>query len=1005
MRNPSGLSRTRTGSLAQLIFALIFLIVVALAFPQLLPSGVGATADVTPEAQIVPPGYGPLMPRIFVMTDWWNGDWGNPDYLYEYDDWFGHNVVVGHPEWGPVGGWWVFRWNELNPQKGVYDWSLIDDYIRTAQKYQTAPFPNGSTMPKPVGISVMVYEFGDMGTYWGDLYIPKWVIDEAGGWSAVADCFDPDGPTGSCKPFCTPNFRNPTWRYYFDQFVMAMGQHLDNNPEFFNLAFVIISTGISGEGYQRLSFGGCSYGSNDGFFDEWSSHLIDVYHAAFPNTVVFTQPIVHGLHGAASRAASLPGNRIGVKSNGLEVDHGAAQILWDGVLVGGITGFADLYHERIPIGYEPAHGNDVAGSYWFMMDALSHHPDMMDIQYMNLIYSDQVSRDTGFPLLDFARAHMGRTITDTEDVWIVLRTTSKTDTTWTGYDGKVVTYGPQKTDYTYWLYRPDGIPQNQTVALIGSTMSAIPSPARQHAYGAHSVRRTNQATNDIYMSFDIDNRWRYSGARPRSAGGVASYDLTLTFLNMGSDTLSLQYTDINGVVVNRTITKGSVLGPVNQWVDYTWHLEDAYFNNALPGNTDFRISCNADGDEYIHRIILRASGIPGPTPVPTKTYPPTRTPTRTTTPPTSTPTRTKTITPGGPTPTRTAGPTATPTRTLSPTPLPPGYVSITFRQGLTGYTGASDTHLVREGPTLNYCPVELLQVEQTGSYKALFRFDVSSIPAGSLIADARLRLYAVGWSGSNITFGAHYITRTVEVCQATWNEARLGEPWGAPGASDYNTDIRQQPEATVTTNDIRRWYEIDLTQVVRGWVSGSLPNNGVLLQATGGSTWSSFYFASSEYSNADLRPQLVVTYLPRTPTPSLTPIVSPTPTRTSTVTRTPTRTRTPTVTPTPSLTLTPTITPTGTQMPPTLTRTPTITPTPTGPTRTATATTTRTASPTATPTRTISPTATPTVAGTPVDRIDRLTSRVNVLEALLRQILDILTRASSLRGLLKALQE
>ncbi len=99
-----------------------------------------------------------------------------------------------------------------------------------------------------------------------------------------------------------------------------------------------------------------------------------------------------------------------------------------------------------------------------------------------------------------------------------------------------------------------------------------------------------------------------------------------------------------------------------------------------------------------------------------------------------------------------------------------------------------------------------------------------------------------------------------------------------------------------------------------------------------------------------------------TPTVSSTPTITQTPTVTNTATQTPTVTLTPTVTDTPTITQTPTLTltPTITQTP-TLTLTPSVTNTPST-TPTVTNTTTATNTPTGTPTQTstVTPTSTPT---------------------------------------------
>lgn len=206
-----------------------------------------------------------------------------------------------------------------------------------------------------------------------------------------------------------------------------------------------------------------------------------------------------------------------------------------------------------------------------------------------------------------------------------------------------------------------------------------------------------------------------------------------------------------------------------------------------------------------------------------------------------------------------SAPTLTPTATPSPSPTPStGDVTVTLQQGVSGYSGTEDTFVYQYLPDTNYCEVDPLKVGYKQTHAALLRFDLSLIPSDALVTQARLNIYAVAWSGADITLGAYYITRTVTVCQTTWNRAQNGNPWASPGANNLLTDRRSTAESMVTTSGARKWYEFDLTQVVQGWVSGTLPNNGVLLRAE--YSTSSFQFASATNETASLRPKLVITY-------------------------------------------------------------------------------------------------------------------------------------------------
>lgn len=899
-----------------------------------------------------------LSPVMYVMLDWFNGDWGNPDFRYSYDDGQGgHYEYQGQPELGALGGWTEFHWSDLNPAKNVYDWTLTDQYIRDAQD-MSVTLPDGSVIAKPIGIAVVTWTADTVAGAIGVNYIPLWVASQGGG--STFTCSDPDG-SGPCLPFCTPRYANTVWQYWFDQFVVAMGQHYDGNPEFYNLDWVAIATGVDEEVVERKNLNGCTYYYGDSIqFTNWVIHVFQTFNLAFPNTPHFIQGTQHNNHIFAQQALGYPSQMSGVKCNGMEPDVSSAELHLDGQLVGGVTGFSEVYHEYIPTGYEPKRGNGIEGSYWFFMESLATHPYMFDVQLRNLQDTHLAEQRTGFPILDFVRNHLGKSIENTPDVWIMLRDTYRQDTSYTGSDGVLRTYGPHHGDAQFWLYRSDSAPGSHSFIMRAESLAELPTPARSHVYAWMSTRRTDQATGNPYMSFDIEDRYPYAGQVPEAAGGQVSWQITVTLVNTGTDSLSLEYLDYYGNLVERSVTKGTALGTVNQWVDYSWNLDDAYFNNGLPGGMDFRIDCNNDGNEFIHRLIVRADGPPPPTPTPTRTRPPTSTPTQTLTPtrtgtPTNTPTGT--ITPPTLTPTRTRTPTATltptsgPSRTPtnSPTPgpsftptgvptlFPGGHVTVTLQQGVLGYQSTNDTYLTVYTPGGDFSTQANMLVKNDSLYECLLRFDLGSIPSGATIQQAQLRLYAYNRDKSNpLEVQVYRLLRPWIDAQANWNNATAYTAWASPGANDTTSDREADPVTTQVLSDINTWYSFDITPLVREWVSDAGLNNGVVLRGVG-SISLVYHFASANHPTLSTRPQLVVEY-----TASLTPTPA---------TATPTATQTATASATPLVSPTRTATASGTLV---------ISPSPT-----PTASATTVLSPTPSSTATMTPTATATASSTP----------------------------------------
>lgn len=136
-----------------------------------------------------------------------------------------------------------------------------------------------------------------------------------------------------------------------------------------------------------------------------------------------------------------------------------------------------------------------------------------------------------------------------------------------------------------------------------------------------------------------------------------------------------------------------------------------------------------------------------------------------------------------------------------------------------------------------------------GVWRAMLKFDLSAIPSSTQIASARLSV--------NLIESCDYPNRTRPL-----TVYRLGGGWTETGLTWAN-----QPsilESFGTTNlPSRGWgrYTIDVTGLVRGWINGSMPNNGLVLRTTEAvsSESASMGFGSRELGG-DYMPYLEITY-------------------------------------------------------------------------------------------------------------------------------------------------
>ena len=885
-----------------------------------------ATPTLKVEVSPTPPRPAPI---LYAMNDSRNTDWRQVN-----------------PAYGPVGSHIRFFWEQVNPARGVFDWSRVDAYLQAASQ-QRVRLRSGEEVPKPVLLAVGIYSAWAPGWDYNHYdHAPQWLYQDMGrpqlGGRYVGYLLEPEG----CTPTSAPMYDDPAYQEAFRAMVLALGQRYNRDPR---VSAVLIANGIDDESRAIVSKACKQYDEalasyvTPQEYDEFVLKSIDWYRQAFPDKPVFLQPAA-AIWQARKRYVDYAVSRtppVGIKMNGLAPDEGS----WFGYksLAGmGMMDLVDAYRDQTLIAFEPKLYYPLDEfAYWTLLAGLAHWPDFIDVQAAPDGGSGFLRHLPNVPgLAQFVEENLGTRVETASQVWIVLRDTELPKELYNGFGSGE--YG----DWDRGLTRPEGLPGNGTVLV---KREELPPQAQAQPYG-RQCRRTDEATGNTEMSFDVDDRFPYAGRTPLAQdprNGVW-YELEVIFLNRytaeGADTLALKYKDAQGNLRTEVLRKGPALGERDTWVTYTWVLQDAFFGNQMPGGTDFVLSSNGDGDEFIHRVRVIAhgpgeplppgatpppdarGGTPTPTPQgPSPTLPP-PTPTPLPLPPTATPTPLA--------PTATPTPTPSPTPSDTPTPAPPTPVlaerqNVVLVPGVQGYAGVADTYLNVNIPLSNYGAQQTLAVGCEGSRsrsRALIRFDLGFLPPDRThVIGARLLLLPVARvAGGEMEVQAYRLLRPWQAAEATWYQAASGVAWGVPGA-DSAADREARPIARASVGEVYRWVTLDVTDLVREWVRAPEGNYGVLLLCSA-SGWAEYLFGASERHAQMERPQLQVAYgVIATPTPTVTSTPtwtpSPSPTWTPAPTLTPTPTPLPTKTPTPTAPPTATWTP-GPPPPPTKTPTP-----------------------------------------------------------------------------------
>ncbi|MBL0273815.1 MAG: DNRLRE domain-containing protein [Chitinophagaceae bacterium] len=161
------------------------------------------------------------------------------------------------------------------------------------------------------------------------------------------------------------------------------------------------------------------------------------------------------------------------------------------------------------------------------------------------------------------------------------------------------------------------------------------------------------------------------------------------------------------------------------------------------------------------------------------------------------------------------------------TTMSSGPVTVSFQDGVNGYTGTRDTYTWETLPsTPRGNEITFIQdLNTSDERRSLLRFDLSSIPSGVTISSAQLQFY-VDVEGEG--FNMHRML-------VPWNEstvtyASIGNRHFAPDNIDAQSSVNANwPGNALYTGLITVSVP---ASTIQDWINGTLPNNGWLMIAT-----------------------------------------------------------------------------------------------------------------------------------------------------------------------------
>lgn len=144
----------------------------------------------------------------------------------------------------------------------------------------------------------------------------------------------------------------------------------------------------------------------------------------------------------------------------------------------------------------------------------------------------------------------------------------------------------------------------------------------------------------------------------------------------------------------------------------------------------------------------------------------------------------------------------------------------------------------------------------SSNVRSLIEFDLSGIPAGATISDARLSLYFNPGSpeGKHVSSLFNKNSSYIERITAPWGESTV--TWN----NQPSTTTQNRVSLAATTSNTQNFTGINVTQLIRDMIANPGAGYGFMFKLQQEHVFKKLIFCSSDHLTASLRPMLKITY-------------------------------------------------------------------------------------------------------------------------------------------------
>ena len=191
----------------------------------------------------------------------------------------------------------------------------------------------------------------------------------------------------------------------------------------------------------------------------------------------------------------------------------------------------------------------------------------------------------------------------------------------------------------------------------------------------------------------------------------------------------------------------------------------------------------------------------------------------------------------------------------------PQVSTVSFQNGVNGYTGTEDTMLDDSSPDRNFHSATILELDGAPkNTSALMRWNVSKIPTNATVESVEIFLYVS--NRSEHSYEIYEVKKPWIENQATWNQYTARDLWNKGGAKSSKDRVKRILGRLKGSSSRSRYLTVSLDAygiaLVQSWVKNPASNNGFVFIDYFASDGLDLY--SSENSNISKRPKITIKY-------------------------------------------------------------------------------------------------------------------------------------------------